>query len=101
MTMTTVAILSTFTGSEIISGIECVKISTQNSGNITMTVQNQGMEIFIKGPFTGTSEYLFAVKEGYFVKLISSTKVNGNLDIQSMSMSMPITIEMKSVTEMK
>ena len=88
-------------GFETVNGIECAKISGQHTGTMTMTVQNQGMDIFIKGPYTGTSEYLFAVKEGYFVKLTSSTKVKGNLEISSMGMEMPIGIEMKAVTEMK
>jgi hypothetical protein len=88
-------------GFETVNGIECAKISRQHTGLMTMTVQNQGMDIFIKGPYTGTSEYLFAVKEGYLVKLTSATKLKGNLEISSMGMEMPIGIEMKAVTEMK
>ncbi len=88
-------------GSETVNGIECAKISSQHTGTMTMTVQNQGMDIFIRGPYTGTSEYLFAVNEGYLVKLTSSTKLKGNLEISSMGMEMPIGIEMNAVTEMK
>jgi hypothetical protein len=90
---------STFTGFETINGVECAKISSQNSGMMTMNVQNQGMDIFIKGPYSGTSEFLFAVKEGYFIKFTTATKVKGSLEISSMGMSMPITIDMKAVTE--
>ena len=88
-------------GVENMDGIECAKISSQHSGMWTMAVQSQGMDIIIKGPFTGTSECLFAVKEGYFVKNTSSTKMAGELELSSQGMSMPIVIEMKSVNEVK
>jgi hypothetical protein len=89
-------------GFETVNGIECAKISTQHSGTITMNVQSQGNDIFIKGPFTGTSEFLFAIKEGYFIKMTSATKVNGNLDMTSpQQMSFPIVLDMKSVNQVK
>jgi hypothetical protein len=89
-------------GFESLNGIECAKISTQHSGTITMHITSQGNDIFIKGPFTGTSEYLFAIKEGYFIKMTSATKVNGNLDMTSpQEMSFPIVLDMKSVNEVK
>jgi hypothetical protein len=89
-------------GFETVDGIECAKISTQHSGTITMNVQSQGNDIFIKGPFTGTSGFLFAIKEGYFIKMTSATKVNGNLDMTSpQQMSFPIVLDMKSVNEVK
>ena len=88
-------------GFEKADGIECARISSQHSGMWTMAVQSQGMDIFIKGPFTGTSECLFAVKEGYFLRNTSSTKMTGELEISSQGMSMPIVIEMKSMSEVK
>lgn len=88
-------------GIEKADGIECARISSQHSGMWTMAIQSQGMDIFIKGPFTGTSECLFAVKEGYFIKNTASTKMTGELEISSQGMSMPIVIEMKSVSELK
>lgn len=88
-------------GIENADGIECAKISSQHSGMWTMAVQSQGMDIIIKGPFTGTSECLFAVKEGYFIKNTSSTKMAGELELSSQGMTMPIVIEMKSVNEVK
>jgi hypothetical protein len=102
MTMKTVDMsVNKVEGFETVNGIECAKISRQHTGTMTMTVQSQGMDIFIKGPYTGTSEYLFAVKEGYLVKLTYATKLKGNLEISSMGMEMPIGMEMKAVTEMK
>jgi len=88
-------------GFENTGGIDCAKISSQHSGMWTMALQSQGMDIFIKGPFTGTSECLFAVKEGYFIRNTGSTKMTGELEITSQGMSMPIVIEMKSVNEVK
>jgi hypothetical protein len=88
-------------GFETVDGIECAKISTQHSGTWMMDIQSQGMEISIKGPFTGTSECLFAVKEGYFVKNTSSSKMTGNLDIPSQGLSIPMVIDMKFVNEIK
>ena len=93
--------LNKLEGFEKADGIECARISTQHSGMWTMAVQSQGMEIFIKGPFTGTSECLFAVKEGYFIRNTSSSKMTGELEITSQGMSLPIVIEMKSVNEVK
>ncbi|MDP4222102.1 MAG: hypothetical protein Q8868_02210 [Bacteroidota bacterium] len=87
---------------EIIDGIQCARVSTNHTGTMIMTVNNQGMDIFIKGPFTGTSEYLFAIKEGYFIKLTSAIKMTGNMEISSPeTMTVPITLDMKSVNEMK
>lgn len=101
MTMKSIdASVNKLEGFENIDGMECAKITSTHSGNWSMNVQSQGYDIIIKGPYTGTSECLFAVKEGYFVKNTSSTKMNGELDIASMGMVMPITIEMSSVNEM-
>lgn len=97
MTMTTVDNAENkVEGLQTIDGVECAKIVSTHAGTIYMTVQAQGMEIYIKGPFTGTTETLFAVKEGYFVKVNTATLAKGILDLPSMGMSMPVTIDMKS-----
>jgi hypothetical protein len=86
-------------GFETVDGLECAKISSTHEGTWSMNVQSQGYDIYINGPYTGTSECLFAVKEGYFIKNTSSTKMVGDLDLASMGMVMPITIIMDSVNE--
>jgi hypothetical protein len=103
MTMKTIDnTINKLEGFETVDGIECAKISSQHSGTVTMNVQSQGNDIFIKGPFTGTSEFLFAVKEGYFIKMTSATKVDGILEMTSpQAMTFPITLDMKSVNEVK
>ena len=88
-------------GIETVNGMECAKISTTHTGTITMSIQTQGMDISLAGPFTGTSECLFAIKEGYFIKLTSSTKMTGNLEIPSQGMTLPIVIDSKAVNEMR
>jgi len=86
-------------GIETLNGMECAKISTTHSGKMTMSIQSQGMDIYLAGPFTGTSECLFAIKEGYFIKQTSSTKMTGNLEIASQGMTLPIVIDSKAVNE--
>jgi len=82
-------------------GVETARISVTNSGTMTMAISAQGMDIYLKGPYTGTADFTFAVKEGYFLKQTSVTKLAGDLDIPSMSMTMPLTMEMKTVSEKK
>jgi hypothetical protein len=103
MTMTTIDnTINKLEGFETVNGIECAKISSQHSGKISMKIQSQGNDLSIKGPFTGTSEFLFAVKEGYFIKMTSSTKVNGIQEMTSpQAMTFPIVMDVKSVNEMK
>jgi len=97
MTMTTIDNAENkVEGFEKLGDIDCTKIVSTHSGTISMAVQAQGMDIYIKGPFTGTTECFFAVKEGYFIKMTSATLLKGNLDLPSMGMNMPVTIDMKS-----
>lgn len=97
MTMTTIDNAGNkVEGFEKIGDMDCAKIVSTHSGNISMAVQSQGMDIYIKGPYTGTSECFFAIKEGYFVRMASATLIKGNLELPSMGMNMPVTIDMKS-----
>lgn len=89
-------------GFENVNGVECAKISSTHTGVWTISIKSPEADLIIKGPYTATSECLFAIKEGYFLKNTSSTKLTGQLELTSpMVMTMPITIDMKSVTEMK
>lgn len=89
-------------GFENVNGIECAKITVVHTGTMTISIQNPQVELTIMGPYSGTSDCLFAVKEGYFLKNTSSTKMTGNLELISpQAMSMPITIEMNAVSEIK
>jgi hypothetical protein len=87
---------------EMVNGVECARISSTLEGNITMKVQNQGMDNLIKGPLTGTSEVLFAIKDGYFIRHTIKTKMNGNLEMSAPeAMSFPVVMDINSVNEAK
>lgn len=102
MTQTTVSnTINKLEGIEIIDGVECAKILKEATGTFIMSIQAQGMDINIRGPFTRTSECMVAVKEGHLVSQTSSMKVTGDLDIASMGMTMPITIQIKDATKIK
>jgi len=89
-------------GFENISGMDCARISSALSGTMTINTQNQGMDIRMKGTYTGTASYLFAVKEGYFVSQSVSTKITGNIEISSPeSMTFPMVMDVTSSTEIK
>ena len=102
MTQTTITnTINKLEGIETIDGVECAKILKDATGTFIMSLQTQGMDINIRGPFTRTSECLVAVKEGLLVSQASSMKVTGDLDIASMGMTMPITIQIKDATKIK
>jgi len=103
MTMKTIdTTFNKLEGFETVNGVECAKISSQHSGIMIMSIQNQSADLIIKGPFKGTSECLFAVKEGYFIKLTSATTMKGNMEMTSpQAMAFPIVIEMKGTNEVK
>jgi hypothetical protein len=102
MTQTTItSTISKLEGIETIDGVECARILKEGTGTFIMSLQTQGMDINIKGPFTRTSECLVAVKEGHLISQASSMKVTGDLDIASMGMTMPITIQIKDATKIR
>lgn len=81
-------------------GIECARISADMSGIQDLNVRNQGMDIKMKGPYTGKSEVLFAIRDGYFLKQTATMKMKGTVDIsQPEQMSFPVTIDRSSVSE--
>lgn len=82
-------------------GVEIAKISINNEGKIAQSISAQGMDLYLSGPFTSTSDFTFAVKEGYFQQQTTNMKMTGDLEIPSMSMVMPITLDMKTVAEKK
>lgn len=86
-----------FEGIVNMDGYECAKITATTSGTREQSGEAQGMDILVKGTFTGTYEVYFAVKEGFVVREISTSKLTGTLDISGMqNMSMPLTADMTS-----
>ena len=91
-----------FEGIVILDGIECAKITAVLKGSREQTGENMGMDISIKGDFTGTSELYFAVKEGYILKESAVSKMTGIIDLSgAQSMSMPLTANTTSVKWLK
>lgn len=87
---------------EVVDGVECARISSVLSGTMTINTQNQGMDIRMHGTYTGTGTLLFAIKEGYFVKQTSTTKVTGNIEISGAeNMTFPLVMDVTSVNEVK
>ena len=87
---------------EVVDGVECARISSALSGTMTINTQNQGMDIRMHGTYTGTGTLLFAIKEGYFVKQTSTTKVTGNIEISGAeNMTFPVVMDVTSVNEVK
>lgn len=89
-------------GIENIDGIECARISSTLSGTMTINTQNQGMDVLMKGTYTGSATLLFAIKEGYFIKQAVTTKVTGSVEISSPeSMTFPLVMDVNTVNEVK
>lgn len=91
-----------FEGIQTVDGVECAKISATLSGTREQTGENMGMDIAIKGDFTGTAELYFAVKEGYLIKDTANSKMVGTIDISgAQNMSMPLTATMTTTKMLK
>ncbi len=87
-------------GFEPVNGTECIKIVSVLSGSREMRIQNQGMDIKMMGPFTGSGTLLFAPSKGYFLKHLVSTKMDGTMEITYPdAMSFPVVMDMTSVNE--
>jgi hypothetical protein len=91
-----------FEGIVNVDGIDCAKITAALSGTREQTGENMGMDIAVKGDFTGTSELYFALKEGYLIKSSSNTKMTGTIELSgAQNMSMPLTATMVSTKWLK
>jgi len=89
-------------GFENIDGVECAKISSVLAGDRIMNVRNQEMDILIKGPFTGTAEFFFSLRDGYFIRQVVNSKLTGNLEMNTPEpMTIPIVMDINSVNEVK
>lgn len=90
-----------FDGFEMLNGINCAKISSVVEGTRVQNTETQGMTLVVTGPYTGTTVFYFAADEGYLVKHIVSTKLNGNIEITSQGMTFPIIMDVYSVNELR
>jgi hypothetical protein len=91
---------NTFDGYEIYNGVNCAKISSVLSGIRIMTLQTQGMDIKMSGPYTGSITFYFAPSAGIFIKRELSMKITGTMDITTPDvMSFPLVMEINVTTE--
>jgi hypothetical protein len=91
-----------FEGFETVDGIECAKITSIVKGSRQQNAQTMGMDIVTTGDFTGTEELYFNIKDGYLVKQVSNSKMNGTIEISGpQSMTAPLTMDMTSTTKIK
>jgi hypothetical protein len=90
-----------FEGFEQLNGVNCAKITYTLSGTRVLKTQSEGMDILMTGPFNGTGELYFSQEKGYFLKQTINTKMTGNVDITSQSMTFPVTMNQNSVVEVK
>jgi len=91
---------NTFEGFETVDGTECAKIVSVLSGSRDVKTQTQGMDIRMRGPFTGSGTLFFAPVKGYFLKHMVTTKMDGSMEITSPeAMTFPVVMDMTSVNE--
>lgn len=87
--------INTLDGFEVIDGYECVRIKTDVTGTMEGEGEAQGMSLTMEGEGEGTDTWYFAYKEGILVKVISEFYLDGNIDVTSANMSIPMKQEMK------
>ncbi len=91
-----------FEGFEKLNGINCARISSVFSGSRDVKTQNQGMDIKMKGPITGTGELFFATDKSYFLKQVVRIRMTGEVEIATPEiMKFPVTVDQSSVTEVR
>jgi hypothetical protein len=88
-----------FDGIENVDGTECAKLTAVISGTRKMSTQSQGMNIKTSGPYTGTEVLYFALKEGYLLKEIVTTKMTGNIEITDQNMTFPVVMTINSINQ--
>jgi hypothetical protein len=87
-------------GNEKVNGYDCIKIISNVSGTQTINTVSQDMHIKMSGPFTGTYTLYFSTDEGYFIKSLAETKLKGTLKISELDMTMPVQMDVSTVTDL-
>jgi hypothetical protein len=91
-----------FEGMEKLDGFDCARITSVISGTREQNAQTMGMDVATTGTFTGTAELLFAVKEGYYIKSSSVSKLSGTIEIGgAQNMSMPLVADITTLAKLK
>jgi hypothetical protein len=81
--------LNTLEGFETVDGMECARIVSKQTGVLTGTGYQQGVEIQLNGTLAGTDTWHFASKEGLYLK--SKSDSTSELTISAQGMTIPAT----------
>lgn len=86
-----------FEGIEKMNGVDCAKITSTLSGTREQKAQSMGMDVVTGGSFNGKGELFFAVREGYYIKQVDSTRMDGTIKISGdQEMSFPVVMTIVS-----
>lgn len=86
----------TLEGFETVDGMECARISTENTGTINGSGSQMGQDMTFAGTTKGKDIWHFAVKEGLYVKTASESTSEVSIDVPAAGMSIPMTMTSKS-----
>ena len=89
--------VNTLEGFETVDGMECARIASTNTGTISGTGEQQGLDLVFAGTLKGTDVWYFAVKEGIFVR--STSEITNEISITvsgPQTMTIPATQTRKS-----
>lgn len=82
---------------ETVSGLECLKITTESKGTLDGEGQQMGADLKFEGDLESKGTWHFAYKKGMFVKSNSESVMEGTIVVSGpANMSMPITQDTKS-----
>lgn len=81
----------TLEGFETVDGMECARISTQVTGTITGTGNQNGADLTFSGTTKGKDVWYFAIKEGLLVKQTSESTSDMSIDVPAAGMTIPMT----------
>jgi hypothetical protein len=89
--------VNTFEAVETVEGMECARIVSKNTGTISGTGSQQGLDLVFAGTLKGTDVWHFAVKEGIYVRSTSETVSEITITVSGpQSMTIPATQTRKS-----
>lgn len=88
--------VNTLEGFETVDGMECARVSSQVTGTITGTGNQQGADLTFTGTSKGKDVWHFAVKEGILVNQMSESTSDISIDVPAANMTIPMTQTSKS-----
>jgi hypothetical protein len=93
---------SRFEGFDTSSGINCAKITSVVQGITIINASTQGMEIKTSGDVTGTVTSLIDHVNGVPVKIVSSSKLKGQMEMTyPENMTFPVTMDINTTTSIR